>query len=216
MSDEHRFVSKAWLAPLPFALWALVVAAAGSQAAVLPDLHPAAFLVMAAALLLTAIHGWTASRPTKSRAHQRSTARGVALAQGALAGGAAVALAVAGYGGTAILCAGLGVMFLVVSWPSEWMLRQQAKELTRPYRADYFILLILSGLFLSGIAVFAVAVDLTAPESADAAPGWLASSGSMVGLMLALAMQSLILARDELRRPRHRATPLISASTPPY
>jgi hypothetical protein len=214
VSDQHGFVSHAWLGRVPVALWALLAATAGWQVTVSSGLHPAVFLVLSMAIGLTAIQDWVGSRPNVSRAHLRSVTRRIALLQGAVGAVAAGALAVTGYAGNAILCAVAGLLFLAVCWPWERTLRRQEQERVRHYRADYFVLQILAGLGVTAVAVVFVATGISyQPDSADSVQVVVTSSLSLFAVMLALAMQSFLLAWDERRRPRRPSTPVTGRPT---
>jgi uncharacterized membrane protein YidH (DUF202 family) len=211
-----RFVSRAWLAPIPFAVWALLTAVAGGQVTASSNPHPAVFLALSIAIGLMAAQGWAVTRPTWTQARLRSVTRGIALMQGAIGVVTAVALAAMGHAGSAILCAVGGLVFLVACWPWERSLRREEKERTRPYRAEYFILGLLAGLFCIGLAAYGVADLIVRPALTGAGEEWDASVVSMCGFISALAIQMLIIAWDERRRPRRSSTPARHPPTPAH
>jgi hypothetical protein len=204
---NYGYVSRAWLAGIPFAGWALIAALAGDRAF---PIHPGFFLFLAMIVLLMCAHGWAISRPDLTTADLRRQMRLIAVLLAGLSLASAAALLILGHTGTAALTAACGLLLGAVCWPSGWALRRRDKDLNRPYKGEFVALPLAAAIIATcGAAFMALDLAYLSPRQNGA------NDLSSLALMLALATSSFIQAWDERRRPKPTAAPMPPPSRQP-
>lgn len=195
MYVDDRFVSRAWLAGIPFAGWALFAGLVGDD---VPPVHPGFFLFVSVIALVGCFYGWTVSRPELTSVDLMRQMRLLALL---LVGVTVVCVAVLwilGGAGSAILAAVCGLLVSAGCWPSDRAMRRRDRNLHRPYKGNYVALALITGVLASLLVAFS-ALDLLFLSPAPTE----AYDVSQSVLLLALAISAFIQAWDERRRPRH-------------
>jgi len=198
-----KYASRSWVAVLPYIGWALVASMVGAGVPVARGF----FLFLAGVCSVMVYYGRTLNRLGQAHALEVPLRR-ASLLMAAITVLAAGALALTGNVGSAVLAAVVGVLLASLFWPWAWQLRVRYNESVRPYRSDYFVLLLVTGAGASALTVFQVwdLIDFSFPSRP--------SDFSSIAFSIALAASAFLAAWDERRRPRPMWPPMHPVQRP--